>query len=185
MLNPTQRAALLGLARDAIEAHLARRPMPVVDPAAGLLELRGGAFVTLRRGGELRGCIGNPESDDPLADTVMRCAVAAASEDPRFDPVTAGEFRLLEIEVSVLTPVEPVGDVHEIEVGRHGLVAEQDNRRGLLLPQVATEWGWDREMFIAQACVKAGLRPGAWRTGARLYRFEAEVFAEHGAGRPG
>ncbi|HVB36954.1 MAG TPA: AmmeMemoRadiSam system protein A [Vicinamibacterales bacterium] len=185
MLNSTQRVALLGLARDAIEAHLARRPMRTVDPAAGLLELRGGAFVTLRRGGELRGCIGNPESDGPLADTVMRCAVAAAVGDPRFDPVTAAEFRLLEIEVSALTPIEPVDDVRTIEVGRHGLIAEQNGRRGLLLPQVATEWGWDREMLLAQTCVKAGLRPDAWRTGARLYRFEAEIFAEHGAGRMG
>ncbi|MDE3155927.1 MAG: AmmeMemoRadiSam system protein A [Acidobacteriota bacterium] len=178
MLTPTQRSALLGLARGAIAAHLARQPLPVVDPSSGLPGLRGGAFVTLRRGGDLRGCIGSPESDEPLVETIMQCAIASATSDPRFDPVTASEFLRLEIEVSVLTPIEPVDDVSSIEVGRHGLIAEQHGRRGLLLPQVATEWGWDREMFLAQTCVKAGLRPDAWRHGARLYRFEAEVFAE-------
>jgi uncharacterized protein len=180
MLMTRQRQALLQLARRAIEAHLAHEPAPVADPAAGLAGLRGGAFVTLHRGTELRGCIGHPESTDPLTDTVTACAVAAATADPRFDPVTAAELTRLDIEVSVLSPIEPVEDVGTIEVGRHGLIVEQGWRRGLLLPQVAVEWDWDRETFLAQTCVKAGLRPDAWRTGARLYRFEAEVFSESG-----
>ncbi|HVC21016.1 MAG TPA: AmmeMemoRadiSam system protein A [Vicinamibacterales bacterium] len=185
MLTDGQRAALLRLARHAIAAHLAGRPLPAAGPDEALGDLRAGAFVTLRRGGELRGCIGAPEGGPPLGDTVVHCAIAAATEDPRFGPVTADELPHLEMEVSVLGPIEPVDDPHGIEIGRHGLMAEQGGRRGLLLPQVATEWAWDRETFLAQTCAKAGLRPDAWRHGARLSRFEAEVFDDRaGAAEP-
>lgn len=178
MLTAGQRAALLRLARGAVAAHLAHGPLPADAPDDALGGLTAGAFVTLRRGGDLRGCIGFPEGGSPLAQTVIRCAIAAAVEDPRFKPVTIDELRGLEIEVSVLGSIEPVRDVGDVEIGRHGLIAEQGSRRGLLLPQVATEWAWDRETFLAQTCVKAGLRPDAWRHGARLYRFEAEVFED-------
>jgi AmmeMemoRadiSam system protein A len=109
---------------------------------------------------------------------VEECAIAAASRDPRFPPLTAGELPAVDIEISVLTPICPVGDVTEIEVGRDGLVAQDGYRRGLLLPQVASERGWDRETFLSHTCLKAGLRSDAWRTGARISRFQAEVFSE-------
>lgn len=107
-------------------------------------------------------------------------AVSAAREDPRFEPLRESELEGLEVEVSVLGPLERIdpADPDAIEIGRHGLVVERGHRRGLLLPQVATEWGWNREKFLAQACVKAGLSPDAWHHGAAVYRFAAIVFGE-------
>ena len=139
-----------------------------------------GAFVTLKRGGRLRGCIGTLECRGPLADEIARVAVSAALEDPRFEPLRASELDDLRIEVSVLGPLETIDpqDPAAIVIGSHGLVVEQGRRRGLLLPQVATEWGWDREQFLAQTCVKAGLEPVAWRHGARVHRFTAIVFGD-------
>lgn len=177
MLSDAERRELLTIARAAITARVTAQAYgaPRVE---GALARCAGAFVTLRQGALLRGCIGYTERDRPLGDVVARCATAAATEDPRFPPVTAAELAGLALEVSVLGPIEPVADLEEIEVGHHGLVVEEGARRGLLLPQVATEWGWDRETFLAQACVKAGLRPDAWNTGACVYRFQAEVFGE-------
>ena len=139
---------------------------------------RAGAFVTLRIGGDLRGCIGYPHAELPLVEVVQRCAVSAAIADPRFPALQAAEFGDVSLEISVLGPLEPVGDISEVTAGRHGLVVEHEGRRGLLLPQVATEWGWDAEEFASQTCVKAGLPRDAWRNGAQLYKFEAEVFGE-------
>ena len=109
---------------------------------------------------------------------IVRCAIAACSTDPRFPPVTAAELPHLDFELSLLGPLEPVTAIEEIEVGRHGLVVEMHWRRGLLLPQVATEWRWDRETFVVQTCVKAGLPRDAWKNGATLKRFDAEVFGD-------
>ena len=176
------RELLLRIAREAIVAHVARRTAPGVDPVA-LYGRRGGAFVTLHNGQELRGCIGHIEDDEPLARVVTRCAVAACSSDPRFPAVSSSELPQLSIELSLLGPLEPITGPHEIEVGRHGLVVEKGRQRGLLLPQVATEWGWDCEQFLAQTCRKAGLALDGWKQGAILWRFEAEVFSE--AGRAG
>jgi AmmeMemoRadiSam system protein A len=134
--------------------------------------------VTIHRGGQLRGCIGHLEANRPLLQAVRECAVAACSADPRFPPVSAVELAGLEIEVSVLGLFEPVASADDIEVGRHGLLVEQNSQRGLLLPQVATEWQWDRETFLAHTCHKAGLPRDAWKQGAKLWRFEAEVFGE-------
>jgi len=137
-----------------------------------------GAFVTLKREGRLRGCIGTLACRLPLAEEVARVAVSAAREDPRFEPLRVSELDDLDVEVSILGPLETIDpfDEHAFEIGSHGLVVEQGRRRGLLLPQVATEWGWDREMFLSQTCVKAGLAPDAWRRGAKVYRFAGEVF---------
>lgn len=137
-----------------------------------------GAFVTLKRGGRLRGCIGTLVCRLPLPEEVARAAVSAATEDPRFEPLRVSELAGLDVEVSILGPLEPIDpfDEQAIEIGRHGLVVEQDWQRGLLLPQVATEWGWDRETFLSQTCVKAELPPDAWRKGAKVYRFTGEVF---------
>ena len=145
-----------------------------------------GAFVTLHSRGDLRGCIGHIEANQPLGDVVPRCAVAACSADPRFSPITHIEFAEIDIEISLLGPLESIAGPTDVVVGRHGLVVEEGWRRGLLLPQVATEWKWDAETFLAQACHKAGLPRNAWKHGAALWRFEADVFGEAGAaGRAG
>lgn len=176
MLTDAERVALLRIARESVTAEVLGREGPPCDDA--VCPVRAGAFVTLRRDGELRGCLGHLEADQPLPALVARLARAAATADPRFLPVGPAELPHVSLEISVLGPIEPVGDLQEIEVGRHGLVAESGRRRGLLLPQVAIEWRWDRDTFLAQTCVKAGLSPDAWRAGATILKFEAEVFGE-------
>lgn len=176
-MDTTARDQLLRLARAAITARVHGGPPPPL-PADARLAQPAGAFVTLHRGGDLRGCIGHVEADQPLSQVVAACAVSACSADPRFPPVTSRELEALDIEVSVLGPLVPVERLDQIEVGRHGLVVEQGWHRGLLLPQVATEWGWDRDTFVEQTCHKAGLPRDAWQSGARLWTFEAEVFGE-------
>lgn len=176
-LTSDERMLLLGAARQAIGAHLTGQPRPDPDPDGRLRDRSAGAFVTIRHAAELRGCIGDPEGG-PLLDVVMHCAVAAASADPRFPAITLAEYPRLEIELSVLGQIEPVTDPAGIEVGRHGLIVARGYRRGLLLPQVAIEWGWDCDTFLAHTCLKAGLPQDAWRRGAEVFRFEAEVFGE-------
>jgi len=178
MFTDRQKRELVALAREAVTAATGAAAPPV--PAAGDFPEASGAFVTLKRGGRLRGCIGTLECRRPLPEEVARVAVSAAREDPRFSPVTAAELEGLEVEVTVLGPLEPIDplDPDAFEIGRHGLVVESGYRRGLLLPQVAAEWGWGREEFLAQTCVKAGLPRDAWRQGATVYRFAGEVFGE-------
>jgi AmmeMemoRadiSam system protein A len=177
MTTEADRRLLLKLARDAVVAHEGAGVAPA-PPPDGVCARRGGAFVTLHRQGDLRGCIGHVEATDRLGHVIVRCAVAACSTDPRFPPVTTAELPHIDIELSLLGPLEAVTAIEEIEVGRHGLVVEMHWRRGLLLPQVATEWRWDRETFLMQTCVKAGLARDAWKAGATLKRFEAEVFGD-------
>jgi AmmeMemoRadiSam system protein A len=176
-----QREALLALARRAIEVYLreGRRLCPGADYPPIVPEARG-AFVTLHtRQGELRGCIGTILPVAPLDETVSRMAVSAAVEDPRFPPVSLGELPSLRVEISALTVPAPVSDPEAIIVGRHGLIVTRGHRKGLLLPQVPTEWGWDRRQFLEHTCAKAGLPPGAWRDPAtKLEWFEAEVWGE-------
>lgn len=143
------------------------------DPS---LKQEWGAFVTLRTGGELRGCIGTITSDAPLPETVAELAVKSASFDPRFPPIGPAELPSLEVEISVLGPLKEVHDINEIKIGRDGLIIECYGRHGLLLPQVATEHGLDLRGFLCQTCLKAGLPQDTWRQGARIYRFSAEVF---------
>ena len=174
-----QRRTLVEIARRAVARSVNGSEPGDVPPIPGLPEATG-AFVTLKKRGELRGCIGTLECRRPLPEEVARVAVSAAREDPRFEPVRSSELADLDVEVSVLGPLEPI-DPHDpaaIEIGRHGLVVEQGRRRGLLLPQVATEWGWDRETFLAHTCAKAGLPQDCWRTGARVFRFAADVFGD-------
>ena len=175
--SDADRRMLLQLARDAIRSHLARERLPA-SPLMGPLAVNGGAFVTLHTRGELRGCIGHVEPDEPLGWVIPRCAVAACSADSRFPIVTEPELPDLDIELSLLGRLEPIAGPEDVQIGRDGLVVELGWRRGLLLPQVATEWGWDREAFLEQTCRKAGLALDAWRQGAELWRFEAEVFSE-------
>jgi AmmeMemoRadiSam system protein A len=183
MTSDKDRERLLQIARAAIVSHVTGVRGPS-DETSGSNEPSHGAFVTIHLNGALRGCIGNLGTGLPLAAVVRDCAVAACSADPRFEPVAPAELPGIEIEISLLGPLEPVASPDEIEVGRHGLVVEQGWQRGLLLPQVATEWGWDRETFLAQTCHKAGLERDAWKRGAKIMRFEAEVFAE-GSGTGG
>ena len=177
MSSDADRRLLLQIARDAIVAHVAGST-PAIPAAIELLELPGAAFVTIHNQGELRGCIGHIESNEPLGRVIARCAVAACSSDPRFPPVAAAELPQLDLELSLLGPLEPISGPADVEIGRHGLVVEKTSRRGLLLPQVATEWKWDAETFLAHTCHKAGLPRDAWKQGAKLWRFEAEVFGE-------
>jgi len=179
MFTDEQQRTLVEIARQAVARGVSGAGPGDVPSMAGLPEATG-AFVTLKKHGELRGCIGTLECRLTLPEEVARVAVSAALEDPRFEPVRAAELSDLDVEVSVLGPLERIDprDPSAIEIGRHGLVVEQGWRRGLLLPQVATEWGWDREAFLEQTCVKAGLPRDAWRSGATVYRFGAEVLRD-------
>ena len=181
MTSDHDRQLLLRLAREALAAHVGVGAAHVPG-ATPVLEQWRGAFVTLHHHGELRGCIGHIEPNQPLGTVVARCAIAAGTTDPRFPPITPTELEQLEIEISLLGPLEAIAGPGEIEIGRHGLVVELGWQRGLLLPQVATEWGWDAETFLAQTCHKAGVARDAWKNGAKIWRFEAEVFGEGKSG---
>ncbi|MDO8793771.1 MAG: AmmeMemoRadiSam system protein A [Vicinamibacterales bacterium] len=168
---------LLRLAREALEARVRKAPPPPVE-YGGALDWPCGAFVTIHHRGDLRGCLGRVDVDAPLADTVAHLAAVVSDSDPRFDPVSVLELQAISLEISVLTPEEEVRSIDQIEIGRHGLIIEQGHRRGLLLPQVATEHGWNRETFLDHTCRKASIPPDAWRRGARILIFEALVFRE-------
>jgi AmmeMemoRadiSam system protein A len=171
-----ERTALLSHARRTIEALLTKSINDAPSPNRHLLEPRG-AFTTLHRNGALRGCIGFIEPLYPLWETVQETARSAAFNDPRFPPLTIDELPEIQLELSVMSPVRPIA-AEDVIVGRHGLIISHLGRRGLLLPQVAREWDWDREIFLSQTCVKAGLPPDAWKNGAKLEAFTAEVFSE-------
>jgi AmmeMemoRadiSam system protein A len=176
-----QRQALLGIARAAIASGLAGDLLPNSPPTSesswpGLSEPRG-VFTTLYLADQLRGCVGYALPICPLFRAVAETARAAAFEDSRFRPVTPDEARELQFSLSVLSPLFPIA-ASEVEVGRHGLVISDAQRRGLLLPQVAVEHNWDRETFLAQTCHKAGLPLDAWRNSAAIEAFTAEVFGD-------
>lgn len=179
-LTDAEKRVLVRVAREAIAAHLTGRSFAPDAGAHPVLRERRGAFVTLHSAGsgDLRGCIGRLQPDDSLADTVAEMAVAAATADTRFSPVTLGELSSLRIEVSALGAMRPIRP-EDVEVGRHGLILSRSGRRGVLLPQVPVEHGWDRETFLDQTCVKAGVAPASWRDGgSELLAFTAEVFGE-------
>lgn len=181
MLSDDQRNQLLRIARRSIEAVFdGRRPEPNLGALDAELRRPSGAFVTLsERTGDLRGCIGSIEPVAPLAQAVSSSAVNAAFRDPRFPPLRKEELPGIHIEISVMSPIVPVADVGEIEVGRDGLIVSRAGRAGLLLPQVATEYEWDRDTFLRQTCIKAGLPGDSWRSSdCRIEKFSAEVFGE-------
>jgi len=177
-LDQDEQRFLLGLARDTIEGFLktGKRPRPKTAPKS--LSEKRGAFVTLKVDGQLRGCIGYPLPYKPLAETIAGMALAAATQDYRFAPIQVEELERLKIEISVLTLPRPVQDVSEVEVGRHGIIISKGADKGLLLPQVPTEYGWDRETYLCHGCLKAGLDENEWRKGACIEVFEAQVFSE-------
>jgi AmmeMemoRadiSam system protein A len=179
-LSHGARADLLGLARGTLAAHFRGQPLPRLasDKAETFGEPRG-LFVTLKKGGELRGCIGTLAATGDVTRCVSEYALRAALEDPRFAPLEEDELAQCEIEISVLTAPREIESPEDIEIGRDGLIIEMHGRRGLLLPQVAVEWGFDRERFLQEVARKAGLPPDAGRhPEARVWVFQAEVFSE-------
>jgi len=179
MYSQEQRTTMLQTARSSIETFLAsRQRLELKNSDPGLQEKRG-AFVTLEKSGNLRGCIGRIVADAPLLSVIRDMAIEAATADPRFPPVRPDELKDITLEISVLTPFQEISSVDEIEVGRDGLMIRKGFNSGLLLPQVATEYGWNREEFLRQTCRKAGLAADAWQKDAQIYRFSAEVFGEH------
>jgi AmmeMemoRadiSam system protein A len=186
-LNEDEQRCLLSLARQAIRAALRSEALDLGGLAVSLpsprLSEAGMAFVSLHRHGHLRGCVGYIVARKPLYETVAEAATAAAFHDMRFPPLKEDELEGLEIEISVLSPFAPVAP-EEIRPGEHGLMISLGPQRGLLLPQVATEYGWTRERFLEETCLKAGLETDGWKKGARIEAFTACVFSEASLAAP-
>lgn len=181
-LNEQLQAKLLRIARETIDSHIRTRKTPEFSVEEPELLRKSGAFVTLKSQGRLRGCIGYIEGIKPLYQTVIDLAIAAATQDPRFRPVTEHEIEHLELEISVMTPLRKVASPDEVEVGAHGIFMKRGFRSGLLLPQVATEHHWDRKTFLEQTCLKAGLSPQDWNDPkTEIFVFSAHVFHEQRA----
>ncbi|MDY9922217.1 TIGR00296 family protein [Methanobacterium sp.] len=186
MISDGEGEFLVKLARNAIETYITHKKIiNIPDDVNYSLKEEMGAFVTLNRDGDLRGCIGYPEPVKPLAQAVVEVAISAATQDPRFPPVTATELEEIQVEVSVLTKPElvevrkPAEYLEKVEVGRDGLIVEKGMYRGLLLPQVPVEWNWDIGDFLANTCIKAGLSPDCWlEEGVKLYSFQSQIFSE-------
>jgi hypothetical protein len=181
-LSEQEKAELLALARKSVE-HVVQEKHEF-EPGASASEALNqerGAFVTLTEGGELRGCIGYTSASKPLYMTVRDTATLAALRDPRFQPVSASELPRLEYEISVLSPLRRVIDVQQIKIGQHGLLMKNGTDEGLLLPQVAVEQKWDRQKFLEETCMKAGLQPNCWKDeNTDIFSFTAVIFGEHG-----
>jgi len=165
------------IALSTITARLQNKGLPQFAPQEGTLTERRGAFVSLHRHGCLRGCIGYIRADKPLYPAIQEMSLSAAFQDPRFEPLGREELEGLQIEISVLTPLQLVNDIQQIQIGTHGLMIARGNHSGLLLPQVAVQYGWDRETFLEHTCLKAGLPEHAWKDKeTKIYAFSADVF---------
>lgn len=179
MFTQEEKDYLLKTARQSIISAVKNQEPPSYTDCSETLLKNAGAFVTLHKFGELRGCIGYVEAVKPLIETIIEVAPKSALDDPRFMAVSEDEIEDLQIEISVLTPMKEIKDVNEIEVGEHGIMMEKGYNRGLLLPQVATEYNWDRETFLNQTARKAGLPYNEWKKGdVRIFIFSAEIFNE-------
>lgn len=179
-LTPEEEKALLAFARKTIRRYLESSVIPLPRGFSPAARARHGAFVTLRKDGELRGCIGHMADDMPLCQTVGYCALQAAFNDRRFTPLEADELFAVDLEISVLTPYEAIAGYGEIEIGRDGVLMRKDGRSAVFLPSVAVEQGWTRDEMLAQLSIKAGLPPDAWKKDATFYTFQAVVFGEPG-----
>jgi AmmeMemoRadiSam system protein A len=175
-LAPDEKRELLRIARLAVEQAVETNALLEYKTDNENLLVPKGAFVTLTKNGTLRGCIGFIDPVYPLGQTIIHASYFAALEDRRFNPVSKAELKDLEVEISVLSPLTRIIDYRLVQVGKHGLVIAQGERKGLLLPQVAVDNGWTRDEFLEEACLKAGLGPDAWKKGAEIYTFEAIVF---------
>ena len=178
-LTQKEKTTLLDIVKKTIAAKVNDKDTPKFTVASETLKEKRGAFVTLKKRGHLRGCIGYIKAVKPLWETVQEMAVAAAFHDPRFPLLKSDEIRDLTFEVSVLSPLRRIKDINEIEVGKHGLYIVRDYKSGLLLPQVAVEYEWDRESFLKETCYKAGLPPQAWKDKeTQIYIFSADYFGD-------
>ena len=181
LLTKKEQKELLKIARDTIVGHITTGKIPLYSSALPGLNLHSGCFVTIKQKGELRGCIGNFVSEQPLYQLVQEMAVSAATRDPRFYPMKTDDLADFTLDISVLSPLTQIAAVEEITVGIHGIYIIKGSYRGVLLPQVATEYGWNREQFLQHTCIKAGLPEDAWlgeQGGCQIYIFSAQVFRE-------
>lgn len=179
MMTDTAAQVLLNTARTAIEHELGQLPYSPTPREEQLLNERAGCFVTLKIKEQLRGCIGNFQSRRPLYQEVALMAVAAATQDPRFSPLTRPELELVRIEITLLSPLEKISGPDDISIGQHGIYLEHGINRGVLLPQVATEHHWDALTFLRQTCNKAGLSADMWQApDTEIYRFSGEIISE-------
>ena len=178
-LTDNEKKILLEFARTSIVRAVRKKPLPTTDGFEGSLNEPGAAFVTVHVNKELRGCYGFINAVYPLPEAIQDVGVKAALDDPRFDPVRPEELKDMDVEISVLTPPEKISSIEEIQIGVHGLIIESKINRGLLLPHVATEYGWDREQFLDHTALKAGLPPKAWKEkNVILYKFTTDTFSE-------
>jgi AmmeMemoRadiSam system protein A len=178
ILTQKERKELLKIARTTIVSYVSDGKVPPVETASKGLNGENGCFVTIKQQGRLRGCIGNFVSDKPLFKLVQEMAVSAATRDPRFYPMKQHDLNDFDLEISVLSPLEQISSIGDIQVGKHGIYIVKNISRGVLLPQVATEYGWDRETFLKHTCIKAGLPEDAWQKECDIYIFSALVFGE-------
>jgi len=178
-LNQQEKQTLLKLARDTITQYVTEGKRPPLPAASGMLGEPCGCFVTVHENGQLRGCIGNMIGRGPLVELVQEMAIAASTQDPRFHALSKDELSEIDIEISVLSPMRKITDVNEIEVGKHGIIMARGVCQGVLLPQVATEQGWDLMTFVENTCLKAGLPTDAWKDPeTNIEIFSAQVFGE-------
>jgi AmmeMemoRadiSam system protein A len=177
VLSSSDKKALLRFARQTLERLFSTSTVPLPRDFNPLLNMKRGAFVTLNKNGELRGCVGSMTEDRPLSAVVGAMALQAAFNDRRFDPLTEQELSQVEIEISVLTPYKQINSADDIVLGRDGVIIKKGEKQGVFLPQVATETGWSKEVFLDQLCYKAGLQAGDWKS-AQLFTFQADVFSE-------
>ncbi len=185
MFTPEERKELIRIAREAVSGRANGKPETAIEKIAAsgsrtpqLLQ-HGGAFVTLYKSGELRGCLGYIESARSLKETVTEIAWKVAADDFRFYPVVENELADIRVEISALSPLQKISDIQEIQIGKHGLLIEAGAHRGLLLPQVAEKYHWDREQFLEETCVKAGVPRDTWKKPtARIFIFSAEIIEE-------
>jgi AmmeMemoRadiSam system protein A len=178
-LSRKQKEMLLDIARKTIEHIVTGKSLPDFSVDDSLLNEKCGAFVTIHNKGDLRGCIGNIIGHTSLWETVRKMAVEASQNDPRFPPVTVDELEEIDIEISVMSPFEKIENMEQIRVGEHGILIKQGYHQGLLLPQVATEYGWDKKEFLEHTCLKAGLDKECYKNPAsEIFIFSATVFGE-------
>jgi AmmeMemoRadiSam system protein A len=175
-LSAKEKQLLLDIAREAIVSYVQTGTIPERQVSNSNLLVKQGCFVCIKINGMLRGCIGNFLSDKPLNRLVQEMAVSAATRDPRFYPMKEDDLKDFDVEISVLSPLHKISSIEEIEVGVHGIYLEKNFSRGVLLPQVAVEHGWDRDTFLSQTSVKAGLGKDDWQESTDIFTFSAMVF---------
>jgi AmmeMemoRadiSam system protein A len=178
LLTKKEQKELLKIARETIVDYVTKKNIPAVVTTSPGLNLHSGCFVTIKQKGELRGCIGNFVSDQPLYQLVQEMAISAATRDPRFYPMKSEDLAEFALDISVLSPLEKAASIEEIQVGIHGIYIVKGSYRGVLLPQVATEYGWDRDQFLQHTCMKAGLPKDAWQGECDIFIFSAQVFGD-------